>query len=185
MTQLNRSIRWSDWNGTGLEHFSIRQVGNLFSVSSVVIGNRADAAYGLRYTMELDLNWLTRRFFAETTDGTCLILVSDGKGQWQDGSGTDLKELSGCLDIDFAATPFTNTLPIRRLELDLNASADLSVAYVPVPTLQPERVRQRYTRKTEAGYLYEGLFRGFSAILDVDEDGFVFDYPDTFRRVMG
>ncbi|MDX5595741.1 putative glycolipid-binding domain-containing protein [Pseudovibrio sp. SPO723] len=182
---LNRTIRWSDWNNTGLEHFTLRQVGTLYAVSSVVIGNREDASYGLHYTMELDLNWRTRRFSVTLTDGTSRTLVSDGNGNWQDGTGKELKHLSGCLDVDFAATPFTNTLPIRRLKLAINTAADLNVAYIPVPSLLPETVDQRYTRRTESSYLYEGLFRKFTATLEVDEDGFVFDYPETFRRVMG
>ena len=48
----------------------------------------------------------------------------------------------------------------------------------------PLRAEQRYTCLRQGRrYLYEGLFRGFSAELELDEAGLVLDYPDTFRRV--
>ncbi len=92
-----------------------------------------------------------------------LHLRSDGEGNWQDSKGHLVEVLQGCVDIDISATPFTNTLPIRRLGLALGEAREILVAYVAVPALAPEPVRQRYTC-LEAGrlyrYSYEGLFRG-------------------------
>lgn len=88
------------------------------------------------------------------------------------------------MDIDVSATPFTNTLPIRRLGLAPGEAREILVAYVAVPALVPEPVWQRYTC-LEAGrrYRYEGLFRSYVGELSVDADGLALDYPGTFRRV--
>ena len=50
-----------------------------------------------------------------------LHLESDGEGHWQE-NGKDRPDLHGCIDIDIQATPFTNTLPIRRLGLKTGES---------------------------------------------------------------
>jgi hypothetical protein len=86
-----------------------------------------------------------------------------------------------------AATPFTNTLPIRRLKLAVGEAADLTVVYVAVtPTLAVRPARQRYThlRGNEDGdrYLYESLERDFKRELLVDRQGLVVDYPGIWER---
>ena len=91
--------------------------------------------------------------------------------------------------MDISVTPFTNTLPIRRLRLGPGGSADLEVAYVDVPGMQVEPTRQRYTclQSGEHGGLYryedKGLFHGFTADLPVDAGGLGLDYPGLFRRM--
>jgi hypothetical protein len=57
------------------------------------------------------------------------VLSADGKGRWFDAKGTHLAELDGCIDIDISATPFTNTLPIRRLQLKHGAAQVLRCVY--------------------------------------------------------
>jgi hypothetical protein len=46
-----------------------------------------------------------------------LELISDGRGKWTDASGNPLPALDGAIDMDLSVSPFTNTLPIRRLRL--------------------------------------------------------------------
>lgn len=46
-----------------------------------------------------------------------LVLKSDGNGHWKDHKGELFPDLGGCNDIDLYFSPFTNTLPIRRLLL--------------------------------------------------------------------
>ncbi|MEP4529310.1 MAG: putative glycolipid-binding domain-containing protein, partial [Paracoccaceae bacterium] len=80
-------------------------------------------------------------------------------------------------------------LPIKRLNLSANESREILAAYVPLPsqiedTFVPTRAEQRYTC-IEVGklYRYEGLFRNFTAELEIDRAGIVLDYPDTFKRL--
>ncbi len=89
--------------------------------------------------------------------------------------------------MDISTTPFTNTLPIRRLDLDPGESQEIRVAYVDVPGMAVRPERQRYAcleRHTGGGvYRYESLDGNrFTADLTVDADGLVLDYPGLFLR---
>ena len=99
-----------------------------------------------------------------------------------------MPELQGCIDADISVTPFTNTLPIRRLGLAPEESAELYVAYVVGTRLQAWPEPQRYTclEKSDRGGLYRflSLDGEFTADLPVDADGLVLDYPGLFRRVL-
>lgn len=86
--------------------------------------------------------------------------------------------------MDLAVTPFTNTLPIRRLGLRAGESADILAAYVSPPDMSVTASRQRYTC-LEPGrlYRYRSLDGDFARDIEVDRDGLVVDYPDLFRRI--
>ncbi|PLS83873.1 MAG: hypothetical protein CYG60_20870 [Actinobacteria bacterium] len=115
-------------------------------------------------------------------------LIADGEGNWTTRSGEAVPGLKGCTDVDISATPFTNTLPIRRLGLAPGESAELSVAYVDVGEMRAWTEGQRYTclrQDAEGGlYKYESLDGGFTADLPVDADGLVLNYPGLFRRAI-
>ncbi len=178
---MARVVRWTDWDGKGLEHLAIADDGTWITARSLVIGERNGCRFGLSYTLILDPLWRVREVRAEMVDGARLHLLSDGLGEWRDGHCAALPRLTGCIDVDIAATPFTNTLPIRRLELGVGESRTIKVAYVSLPDLGVGAVEQRYTRLTDNRYLYEGLSTGFVAELEVDGDGIVGDYPGVFR----
>jgi hypothetical protein len=95
--------------------------------------------------------------------------------------------LAGCTQIDIRATPFTNTLPIRGLDLQPEVETPLQVAYIPIPRLEALAVRQSYTRLDPADpparFRYRSLDSGFTADLLVDGQGLVVDYPGIWRRV--
>ena len=96
--------------------------------------------------------------------------------------GLAVAHLDGCIDVDLAGSPFTNTLPIRRAGLVAGGEAiEFRMAYVPFDTFKPVVDEQRY-RCLEADrlYRYEAVDRSFAADLTVDEDGLVTDYPGLF-----
>jgi uncharacterized protein len=92
-------------------------------------------------------------------------------------------ELDGCIDVDIGFTPSTNTLPIRRLRLDVGRSADVDAAWVRFPELTVERLPQRYTRLAENRYRYESRDGDFTAELVVDDAGLVMTYEGLWERV--
>lgn len=181
--RIERMVRWQGWDGKGLEHLVLRAGPGGAIAESVVIGERGGAPFGLHYMLETDPGWRVRELRVNVLGGASLDLVSDGAGRWSGAGGVEMLALEGCLDVDIAATPFTNTLPIRRMGLAEGESAECKVAYVPLPGLAPRSVIQRYTRQPENRYLYEGLFSKVDATLQVDEDGLVIDYDGAFRRM--
>ena len=94
----------------------------------------------------------------------------------------DERDFAGCTDIDISCTPFTNTLPIRRLNLKIGESAEIQVLHVDCPQIRFEVSRQRYERLSESQYRFTSLENDFTAIITVDENGFVTDYPELFER---
>jgi uncharacterized protein len=190
MNGKKREAMWTPWDGRGLEHlrFSIGESG--IEADGVIVGEETGVTFRARYVIRCDPGWRIRELIIDPLDGrVSLHLRSDGEGSWSDASGQSIPEQKGCVDVDLSVTPFTNTLPIRRLGLREEESSEIVVVYVDVPKMRLGTSRQRYTcleRNADGGlYRYEdeGLFRGFTADLPVDADGLVLDYPGIFRRM--
>lgn len=183
MTGWKRTVQWTDWNGDGLETLSIVRNDEGVLAESAVTGHFEAGKYGLTYRLAIDLHWRVREVSVQIANGPRLHILSDGRGRWVNEDGSDISDLAGCVDVDIAATPFTNTLPILRLKQKTGVAEDISVAFVSVPNLIVEPVHQRYTKLAENRFLYEGISTAFSAELEVDGDGIVLDYPGVFRRL--
>jgi hypothetical protein len=114
-------------------------------------------------------------------------LLKDEDGNWTDGLSYPYDELKGCTDVDIRITPFTNTLPIKRLKLALHESKEISVAYFSIPDMTISKLAQRYTflsrEKDRSVYRYESLDSGFASEIKVDTDELVIDYPGIFKMV--
>ena len=97
----------------------------------MVIGLEVGRPFRIGYEIRCDERWRVREVRAAAPDlqRPVLELLTDGEGQWKRGGGEPMPELDGCIDVDISATPFTNTLPIRRLGLEPGESEDLTVAY--------------------------------------------------------
>jgi len=190
MSAGNLEAAWSQWDGPGLEHLSLHAGESGIETDGVVVGEEDGAYFRARYMIHCDPRWRTRELIVDPLDGSDpLHLRYDGEGGWRDASGRALPELRGCIDVDLSVTPFTNILPIRRLDLREGESSEIPVVYVNVPAMELGASRQRYTclERSPGRGLYrhddEGLFRGFTADLPVDGDGLVLDYPGIFRRI--
>ncbi|RBO96918.1 putative glycolipid-binding domain-containing protein [Nocardia puris] len=132
------------------------------------------------YAVELDSEWVFRALTIRTRDGRGLLLRRDTDGAWF-ADDEPRPDLAGAVDIDLSFSPFTNTLPIRRLNLPPRSSAEIVTAYVESPSLRVLPDPQRYTRLAPDTYLYESLDSDFTRRITVDPNGFVVDYPGLFR----
>lgn len=171
-----------------LEHLRLAADGGVVVADGVIVGIREGRPLRARYEVRCDGGWRVRSVrVAMLASEPFVGLISDGKGDWTTLAGEAVPELVGCVDVDISATPFTNTLPIRRLGLAPGESADTKVVYVGVDEMRAWAEPQRYTcleRSADGGlYRFEALDGGFEAKLPVDADGLVLDYPDLFRRV--
>lgn len=131
------------------------------------------------YTVVCDDAWRTREVTVHGASGPVaksLTLTSDGAGRWN-VDGRHAHRLDGCLDIDLSFTPSTNTLPIRRLRLEVGQSAPVVAAWVKFPSLTVEPLDQVYRRTGDRSYAYESRGGSFHAALTVDALGFVTEYP--------
>lgn len=185
---MNRDLIWATWNGDGLEHLRLNDTSDGgFVADSALIVVIDDVAYRVRYRAKIDAAWRTRSIWVDVEDPDgkrrTAALIGDGEGNWTDTAGEPRLDLKDCLDIDIQVTPFTNTLPIRRLSIGNDQVEPISVVYFPIPSLEVAPMVQRYTGLEDHRYLYESMTADFVRDLDVDDDKFVTTYPDLFRRV--
>jgi hypothetical protein len=185
---VEREVMWAPWVGPGLEHLRLVTSDGGVEANGLVIGLEAGRPFRIGYEVRCDERWRVREVRVATPDSErpVLELLTDGEGHWKRRGGEPVAELDGCIDVDISATPFTNTLPIRRLGLEPGESEELTVTYIRVPELLVGPERQRYgclEAQADGGlYRFEALPSGFTAKLPVDAEGLLIDYPGLFRR---
>jgi hypothetical protein len=187
----SRDIAWRRLDVPGLElcHASLRAEDGGNAHGTMLL--REEGAWAaFRWHIAWDAAWAAREVSVTSLAGEderAIRLRADGAGAWRDDAG-ERPELAGCRDADLGASPFTNTLQLRRLALSPDESAEIEVAWLPLPELAVRRTRQRYTClarapsgaafwrfEDEAGTRIEGI--------RTDPDGLVTLYPDLFERV--
>jgi uncharacterized protein len=175
--------RWEDWAGRGLQHLVLAERPDGIVADAVCVVAE-EGVFAARFRIRCDAGWRCRELDVEVIgEDRTLRLRGDGLGRWTDGDGASLPALAGAVDVDLPITPFTNTLPIRRLGLAAGAAAEIAVVYVRAPALTVEIDRQRYTCLTPLRrYRYEAVDGTFTQEIEVDERGLVVTYPELFRR---
>ncbi len=188
---MRRSWLWQRLDEPGLEHFFVEETSDGVALDGSLVASLDGEPLRLRYTVRCNTG-----FEVQSVDLTCdadavrrLVLHRDALGRWTGENDSELPECAGCADIDIAATPSTNTLPVRRLRLAQGESAEVRVVYISVPSLAVSVDRQCYTLLRQHGeesvYRFESLDAapGFVAEVTVGADGFVVDYEGLFKRL--
>ncbi len=171
------TARWQRWEADADEVLTLRWENEAWTATGEVGRERVS------YVLRLSPTWQVRQFLLfRDLDEPDLWLGTDGNGRWGEMNGDHRTDLDGCTELDLSCTPFTNTLPIRRLQLDVGDAADIAVAMIDVETLGVTKVRQRYHHVAERRWEYTNLDSGATATFDVDRYGLVRDYPELFRR---
>ena len=173
------AVLWQASDG-GSEVCVLERVGRGWRMRGTVLTHEAHQPIELRYAVTVDSAWAT-------TDVDVLVASAGGDPR-------ELAELSGvysrteppseysdCVDVDLGFTPATNTLPIRRLGLDIGEEAEFHVAWLVWPELSVRRVLQRYARLAQDRYRYTQ--DGFEAELVVDRQGLVLEYEGLWRAI--
>ncbi|MCA1728720.1 MAG: putative glycolipid-binding domain-containing protein [Actinobacteria bacterium] len=187
--RMVREVMWWAWDGPGLGHLRLAVRDSGVAADGVVLGVTEGRTFRLAYEVRCDAYWRVRAARVGLVgEPPKTELLSDGEGNWTGPDGQTLPYLAGCKYIDISETPFTNTLPIRRLDLAPGEYAEITVAYFDGTELQPWPESQHYAclEKGDEGGLYRflSLDGGFTADLPVDSDGLVVDYPGLFRRTL-
>jgi uncharacterized protein len=176
---LPRLVSWRrvDVDGVGIARFADDGIDG----HEIVLGRVSHAVY---FGCEVDAQWRTRYVSLGITHRSASYgtqLEVDERGRWT-AHGRRRASLDGCIDVDVAATPATNTLPIRRVDLRVGRAVTIPVAWVDVPSLRVRRVDQTYRRVADDVYEYSTATYG-PARLTVDGDGIVIDYEGFAARV--
>jgi hypothetical protein len=161
--------RWSDWAASGFEHLVLARSLDSITADGVVLSG-SDQLFAARYRVTCDLAWCVRGVDVELIgDKRRLQLSSDGRGHWLDTAANPLQDLDGAIDVDLSISPFTNTLPIRRVDLQPGQSIDIAAVYIRVPEFTVTIDPQRYSCiERRARYRYESLDSDFVREIETD-----------------
>jgi len=183
--KLERVVAWKSLLINGTEYCALWHTDDGWLLKGTAVGVLKEQQPMLaNYEIHCDDNWLTHRVQVERTIGSdvkTLSLSVESRGVWRSG-GQELPALRGCLDIDLALTPATNTLPLRRLDLGVGSSESVIAAWVKFPELTVQALSQRYNRTAKNTYRYESN-TGFSAEIVVDDLGLVVTYAGGWERI--
>ena len=175
------------WTGTeyhSLENCLVKSVANGFEIDSIIIGFYQDTIFRVAYKIKTTMSWETNyleihsRFNNERHHS---LFESDANGNWKFNGNAD-KKFSGCIDVDLSLTPFTNTLPVNRLNMDIQNEQVIEVLYCDVLQNEFRKVNQRYIRLSDAIYRFQNVPNDFESEIEVDGNGFIVNYPQLFKR---
>jgi len=172
--------------GAGLERFELVGQEKLWVLKGTILHLHDSSPVEARYLIECDLGWRTANARIEVHDHhqeRTLQIKTEG-GHWT-ANGDPQPQLDGCIDIDLEWSPSTNTLPIRRLNLENGASSGpLVAAWIRFPDLALEPLAQEYQRVADRTYRYASHGGTFTAELLVDEHGLVEEYKGFWQQVL-
>ena len=177
---------WRWLQGAGLERFEFERSAQGWVLRGTILVQADSGAAEARYEISCDRSFRTRHAHVSLHDaaGDRELLISVENGLWRQ-NGRESPSVRGALDIDLGWSPSTNTLPIRRLELETGqSSGEIVAAWVRFPELALEPLPQEYLRVAERVYRYSSRGGAFTAELTVDDDGLVVDYEGLWQRVL-
>jgi hypothetical protein len=167
------TAEWSGWDGSGHELLTLGWETGGWTADGVVRG--AD----VHYVVRVDEQWRLRQFLLfRDQEEPDLWLGVNPAGQWGEINGAYRPELDGCIDLALTCTPFTESLPMKRLLLGVGDAAEVVVALVDEETLQVTPTVRRYERIAERRWVVDGVE------LEVDDHDLVLDHPGRFRRLL-
>jgi uncharacterized protein len=160
---MQANILW-----TGREYYSLEKFHSLENcicdfgdkgnrIESTIVGFYRQQLYKVEYVIETNARWETTSvILSSQLNGKRSVhrYDGDGKGNWKK-DGKSVSDFNGCIDVDISITPFTNTLPIRRLGLAVHESAEITVMYLDILQQDFKPVRQKYDRRSGTEYKYE------------------------------
>ena len=173
-------MRWRRVDVPGREEALVEQTVDGWRLTGQLDVAETGSAARLRYRIDCDSAWRTRSALIEgdaNGESVRFELLTDGAGNWTN-NGVSVPQFAGALDVDLGFTPATNTLPIRRLTLDVGATEHVVSAWLRFPELRLERLEQTYTREADRAFRYRAQVDGepFVARLDTDRFGRVLRY---------
>ena len=177
------SILWQRLDGTGLDRATLRPDAEGFRLAGTALIAASAGSFDIRYSVLVDAEWQTRVAAAhlQGPDGERRLSLRVAEDGWWSMGDQVLQQLLGAVDVDFAFTPATATLPIKRLELGVGDSATVQVARVAFPERSIELVSQTYERTGATTYR---LSVGDSTTdITVNGHGLVTEYPSLWQVV--
>lgn len=176
---------WKWLQGTGLERFELVRVTDEWIFRGTILTLADDAAAEAQYEIVCDRSFRTRRADISVRDATGerTLQITAENVRWYE-NGRENHTVKGAIDIDLGWSPSTNTLPIRRLGLEIGeSSGEFVAAWVRFPELTLQPLPQEYFRLEDRKYRYSSRGGAFVANVLVDDHGLALNYEGFWQRV--
>jgi hypothetical protein len=184
VSQTVINVAWRRLDIPGHDAATLSPSGDWWDLEGAAVLVRSGVVCHLNYVVKLDGGWQTRSAEVNGWVGSRRIdlRIEVGRdGQWTVNDQL-IEAVRGCIDIDFAFTPATNLLPIRRLALPIGGSQSVVAAWLRFPDFDLQPLDQGYLRSGESRYEYQSRGGSFRASLSVSAEGFVVDYPGVWKQ---
>lgn len=181
---MQTNILWSGIEYYSLENCIVDSV-NGITVNSTIVGLYKEQIYRVEYLLKLNQSWETSYCYLEAQFNNDVKKFAFEKThhKWS-LNGAYLATFDGCTDVDISLTPFTNSLPINRLHLNVGQEETIDVIHIDILEDNIKHVQQKYRRLSHDVWKYQNIPTDFEAEIKVDDDGFVIDYPQLFTRTL-
>jgi hypothetical protein len=169
------TVRWETWDGSATETLTLSWDNEGWTASGTVDGP------GVQYVVRLSPLWQVRQFLLfRDLEAPDLWLGTDGSGRWGEMNGAHRVDLDGGIDVSLAITPFSYSMPIRRMALDVGQEASTVTLRIDVETLGvvPEAAIVRRLDPNRYGFVES---EGTREVV-VDRYGLATDIDGAFRR---
>lgn len=174
-----RTILWRRIDQPGHEAAHLRETADGWHLAGTAVFAHDGAPVQLAYEVRTDRAWRTVAATVTGWVGTEPVdarIEANENAEWT-LNGAPYPDVRGCIDVDLNFSPSTNLLPIRRLALAPGEHAEVRAAWLRFPSFTLEPLEQSYRREGARTYHYESAGGAFRRTLEVDEAGFVQDYP--------
>jgi len=178
-----KTLIWKGLYYNSLEYFQWESANNTHIFRSKIIGSSINDLWFLEYKIITDKRWLINSFeiSLELNGKKSTIIGKRAENKW---FINDIENplFTGIEFIDISITPFTNSLPINYLTLEVGESKESEVIYLDILKEEISCLKQKYHRQKKNVYTYENVQSDFKADIVVDENGLVVNYPNIFER---
>jgi uncharacterized protein len=175
---------WQWVQSPGLERFEFSRAGDEWLFRGTILTMSHNAPAETKYEIACDRSFKTKHANISLLDsnGESSLKIETNNGRWFE-NGRENPAVNGAIDIDLGWSPSTNTLPIRRLGLEIGqTSGEFIAAWVRFPELTLQPLPQEYLRLGDRKYRYSSRSGAFVAELLVDDHDLVLDYEGFWQR---
>lgn len=180
-----KTILWKGIIYNSLEYFNLTQADNVFVAKSKIVGTYNDNIYSVNYHLIIDSEWLIQNFhITYEVNGMEKMLQGDKiMNKWEINGQID-EDFTDFKFIDISLTPFTNTLPIKNINMPLAQENEIHVIYLDILNGSITPVKQKYIKKNDDMYRFENVPNDFEADIKIDSFGLVEFYPELFQKIL-
>jgi hypothetical protein len=181
--RIGHHILWHCSLLSSSEHAVLAESGDGYRLQGVAVLPLGELPCHIDYAVAVDRQWRPGQAWATITTpaGTREIVLRSQHGAGWEVDGELRPDLDRCPDVDFGWTPATNTVPIRRLGLEVGETASITAAWVRFPELDVVASEQRYRRLATDRWQYTSGQYDYQLTVDPDT-GLVLAYGDHLWR---